>query len=190
MDYQAANRFTDSVRATVKASYLFKQNIDALLRARGHNRHALAQFCRRSDAWLSKILGKDERNLPLKYLDRMADFFGLAPYQLFLPGISPMTERRKTSDRRSGRDRRLGMAAHTTVAIKAEDLNLTPDDVATLLRLRSLSRRDRSEFETTLRETERIRRKAASSTKRRAADEHPNKEPDGLAPPGRAVDSG
>lgn len=105
----------------MKSSGLFKHNIDALLRARGQTRHDLAQWCRRTDAWLSKILGKDDRNLPLKYLDRIADFFGLAPYQLFQPGITPLTERRRT-ERRLGRDRRIGAARPAGEPIAATDL--------------------------------------------------------------------
>lgn len=95
----------------MKASDLFKQNIDSILRARGQSRHELAVHCRRTDPWLSKILGKDDRNVPMKYLDRMAGFFGLAVYQLFQPGISPLTERRRGLDRRQKHDRRIGAVA-------------------------------------------------------------------------------
>lgn len=105
----------------MKSSSLFKHNIDALLRARGQTRHDLAMWCRRTDAWLSKILGKDDRNLPLKYLDRIADFFGLAPYQLFQPGITPLTERRR-AERRCGLDRRIGAARPAGEPIAAADL--------------------------------------------------------------------
>lgn len=90
----------------MKAGYLFKKNVETLLKARGHTRHDLAFYCRRSDAWISKILGNSDRNLPMKYLDRIADFFGIATYQLFQPGISPLTERRK-GERRKGADRRV-----------------------------------------------------------------------------------
>ena len=96
----------------MKASYLFKKNIETLLQARGQTRHELAFYCRRTDAWLSKILGKDDRNLPMKYLDRIADFFGLAAYQLFQPGISPLTERRK-GDRRKVAERRVSRLVDT-----------------------------------------------------------------------------
>jgi len=84
----------------MKAGYLFKKNVETLLKARGHTRHDLAFYCRRSDAWISKILGNSDRNLPMKYLDRIADFFGIATYQLFQPGISPLTERRKGPSQR------------------------------------------------------------------------------------------
>lgn len=92
---------------TPKAHYLLKQNVDTLLKARRQKRKELAKYCRRSESWLSQILRRPDRNLPLKYLDRMADFFGLAAYQLFQPGISPLTERRSGRDRRSGIERRI-----------------------------------------------------------------------------------
>ncbi len=80
------------------------------MRARGQTRHDLAMWCRRSDAWLSKIMDVNgQRGLPLKYLDRISDFFGIATYQLFQPGITPLHERRK-GDRRSGSDRRVSNA--------------------------------------------------------------------------------
>ncbi len=94
----------------MKAHYLLKKNIDTLLRARGQSRHDLAVWCRRGDSWISQIFTNPERELPLKYLDRIADFFGIATYQLFQPGISPLTERRKGQDRRSGQDRRVSRA--------------------------------------------------------------------------------
>lgn len=92
------------------ASNLLKRNIDDLLRLRGYTHKDLAQWCRRSESWISKIYRHTNRGIPLKYLDRIADFFGLATYQLFQPGISPLTERRSGHDRRSGRDRRISHA--------------------------------------------------------------------------------
>lgn len=97
----------------MKAGRLLKYNIETLLKARGQTQHELARYCHRTDGWLSKILsesGGEDRELPLKYLDRIADFFGIATYQLFQPGISPLTERRVSSDRRTGRDRRISQA--------------------------------------------------------------------------------
>ncbi len=98
----------------MKAGYLFKLNVEALLRQRGHTHHDLAQWCHRTDAWLSKILGKDDRNLPLKYIDRIADFFGLETYQLFAPGITPLTERRHAK-RRVLKDRRMAAAVENEI---------------------------------------------------------------------------
>jgi hypothetical protein len=133
----------------MKASYLFKQNIDVLLRKRAQSRHDLASFCRRSDAWLSKILGKDDRNLPMAYLDKIADFFGLHVYQLFQPGISPLTERRKGVPRRRGNERRAGQVG-AALTMRAADLPLAAEDVALLLRLKSLSKQARADIERTI----------------------------------------
>lgn len=122
----------------LKADRLLKHNIDSLLKARGQTRHELALYCRRSDAWLSKIMSGDEsggdRNVPLKYLDRIADFFGVATYQLFQPGISPLTERRLVHERRSGRDRRISNAV---------PVSQRPGDVDLMDIIRALSRSGR-----------------------------------------------
>lgn len=123
----------------MKASYLFKKNIETLLSRRGHTRHDLAFYCRRSDAWLSKILGNSDRNLPLKYLDRIADFFGLAPYQLFQPGISPLTERRNGHDRRSGLDRRISARNRTVPMSPIRQIDISPEDEALLAEIKSLT---------------------------------------------------
>jgi transcriptional regulator with XRE-family HTH domain len=107
---QDGKSFQDILLGTfmsLKAQFLLKANVDALLRARGQTRKELATYCRRSESWISQIFTKRDRNIPLKYLDRMADFFGIATYQLFQPGITPLTERRRVADRRSGVDRRL-----------------------------------------------------------------------------------
>lgn len=120
----------------LKASRLLELNIDALLRARGQKRTDLAKWCRRSDGWLSKILSEDQaakRGLPMKYLDRIADFFGIATYQLFQPGISPLTERRNGFDRRKLRDRRVSQAV----------LSELPGDVDLVHIVRALSREGR-----------------------------------------------
>lgn len=118
----------------VKAVALLKHNIDALLKARGQTRRDLARWCRRSEGWLSQIFSDDERNLPLKYLDRIADFFGLVTYQLFQPGISPLTERRVMT-RRSGRDRRISAAVFSE----------KPGDVDAIHLIRALSPQGREQ---------------------------------------------
>jgi hypothetical protein len=140
----------------MKADSLLKQNVKALLRARRQSQHDLAQWCHRSDGWISKILGdedtaeeRDDRGLPLKYLDRIADFFGVAAYQLFQPGISPLGERRKAGERRKVRDRRVRQAA-SPAAIYTADLPLSPEDVALLLRFKTLSRQDRADIQRTI----------------------------------------
>lgn len=94
----------------LKADRLLAENIRTLLRIRRIDDSALAMWCGHKPAWISKILS-GERGMPVKELDRVADFFGLTVCQLFEPGISPLTERRITQrrgvhDRRSGFDRR------------------------------------------------------------------------------------
>ncbi len=133
----------------MKADDLFKHNVTSLLRARSHTNHDLAQWCRRSDAWISKILGAENRNLPLKYLDRIADFFGLDAFQLFVPGITPLSERRSGQPRRSGRDRRFGMAQPTT----DESMKMSGEDAALLRDINALTVDDRRRFESWIRAT-------------------------------------
>ena len=119
----------------LKADALLKHNIDALLRARRQTRHDLAVWVRQStnrkvvDPWISGIFTRQSREFQTKYLDRIADFFGIAVYQLFQPGISPFTERRKGTQRRSGRDRRLS----------ANVLSEKPGDVDVMSLIRALS---------------------------------------------------
>lgn len=93
----------------MKAQRLLAENIAALLRERGQKQKDLAAWCRHSEVWISAILS-GKRSAHLKDLDRIADFFGIATYQLFQPGISRFTERRKGVERRTGHDRRVGHA--------------------------------------------------------------------------------
>lgn len=93
----------------MKAPRLLAENIGSLLMGRRQSQHDLAQWCHHTDVWLSAILA-GKRGLRLTDLDRIAEFFGIAAYQLLQPGISPLTERRSGKDRRSGRDRRIGHA--------------------------------------------------------------------------------
>lgn len=90
----------------LRASLLLLQNIRDLLARRRQDQRDLAMWVGHHETWLSKILNED-RSVRLKDLDKIADFFGLEPYQLFSPGISPLTERRR-GERRSGRERRAG----------------------------------------------------------------------------------
>lgn len=140
----------NTLARTMHASRLLKHNIDALLRGRHQTRHDLAQWCRRSDPWLSKILSESpgnnqSRSVPLKYLDRIADFFGIATYQLFQPGISGLTERRSGRDRRTGLDRRISQAEHGRLPQRMPDMEtVTPGERALLARIRRLKyQRDR-----------------------------------------------
>lgn len=105
----------------MRANQLLKNNVLALLKLHQKSRKDLAIWCYRSESWISKIFKETRREFPNKYLDRMADFFGLATYQLFQPGISPLTERRR-SERRIGRERRIS-AAHRMMQETAAELD-------------------------------------------------------------------
>lgn len=101
----------------MRADRLISENISALLSARGLSQKDLAQWCRKSEVWISfKLAGK--RDWHARELDRVADFFGVAAFQLMQPGISQITERRSPKDRRSGRDRRISHAQRVMMAMK------------------------------------------------------------------------
>lgn len=87
-------------------------NIQALLAARKEDQSSLAMWCYKKPSWINKIL-RGQREMQFKDLDRVADFFGVATYQLFQPGISAVGERRKGIDRRGGRDRRISNQQRT-----------------------------------------------------------------------------
>lgn len=102
----------------MKASSLLVKNVQALLHGRRERPVDLAKWCGHSQAWLSAILaGKREFRMP--DLDRIADFFGVATYQLLQPGISALTERRHLRDRRT-RDRRIGHQQRAVLHLSAE----------------------------------------------------------------------
>ena len=116
----------------VKANYILKHNIDTILRARGQQRKDLAQFCHNTESWLSKIFSNEKRGIPLKYLDRIAEFFGIATHELLQPGIDTLTERRKR-ERRSGQERRqrrafASVTAPTAAALLVKIGLLTADE--------------------------------------------------------------
>lgn len=83
-----------------------RNNISALLSARRDSQADLASWLKHSRSWINKFLN-GERQVQLKDLDRIADFFGIATYQLFQPGVSQLTERR-IQERRKRPDRRIG----------------------------------------------------------------------------------
>lgn len=89
------------MRRPLRADLLLVQNIRALLDGRREDDKSLAIWCGHSSAWLSKIMS-GERRMPIQELGKVADFFGLTVSDLFQHGISPLSERRR------GRDRRLG----------------------------------------------------------------------------------
>lgn len=95
------------MRRELRADHLLAENLRTLLANRRLDDSALAVWCGHKPAWISKILA-GERGVPLKELGKIADFFGLTVSQLFSPGISPLTERRR-GERRSVEDRRTGV---------------------------------------------------------------------------------
>lgn len=132
----------------MQANALMKHNVKTLLAGRRQTQRDLAMWCRRSDAWIGKILAEDRREFPMKYWDRIADFFGIAVYQLIQPGISALTERRR-GERRIGRDRRMRNVAHVVRESALSDkslihevLTLADDDrIALVGQLAALKRR-------------------------------------------------
>lgn len=95
--------------ASMRARLLLARNIHAVLRARGEDQTSLAAWCHKKPSWINKILA-GKRPMHIDDFDRVADFLGLSVYQLFQPGISQLTERRKIHDRRIRRERRIGHA--------------------------------------------------------------------------------
>lgn len=106
----------------MRAHRLLAENISGLLRARHLRQHDLALWCRHTDVWLSYILS-GKREPQLKDLDRMADFFGIATYQLFQPGVAAASERRSGLDRRGGRERRI---SHETRVARDLEARIRP----------------------------------------------------------------
>lgn len=102
-----------------KAPQMLRDNIGGLLAERRYQQADLAQWCGHSGAWLSAFLS-GKRDLPLKDLDRIADFFGLVTYQLFQPGVARSTERRGGRDRRSGPERRVSAVTRNMQVVAAE----------------------------------------------------------------------
>lgn len=104
----------------VKAPRLLAENVLTLLKRHGYSQHDLADHCRHSDVWASQFLNQQKRMWQLEDLDKVADLFGLQTYQLFIPGVSALTDRRSGLDRRSSRERRLTLQARRAGALRAE----------------------------------------------------------------------
>jgi transcriptional regulator with XRE-family HTH domain len=102
----------------LKAVNQLRQNIEALLLARKEDQKTLAFAMGVHPTTVNKFL-RGTRELQLADLDKVADFFGIATYQLFQPGISLLTERRLRTDRRTGRDRRIGHAQRQMLGLNS-----------------------------------------------------------------------
>ena len=73
----------------LSALYIIRTNIAGLLTTRHQSQVDLASWLRKDKSWINKFLN-GTREIQLKDLDRIADFFGLATYQLFQPGVVPV----------------------------------------------------------------------------------------------------
>lgn len=101
-----------------KSLYILRENIRSLLDARGQDQKSLAEWCHHDKSWMNKFLNEG-RGIRVGDFDRIADFFGLATYQLFQPGISRVTERRK-GERRIGRERRISHTGRLASHLQSE----------------------------------------------------------------------
>lgn len=91
----------------MKAERLAIANIAALMDDRGYKQKDLAMWCHKTETWASQLL-HHKRGLTLEMIDLIADFFGCTAHDLFQPGLSGISDRRK-GERRSGKDRREGV---------------------------------------------------------------------------------
>lgn len=90
----------------MNAQEIMKANIKRFLKARGLLQKDLAFWCgKKTESWISHLLNS-KTPIPPRYYDKIADFFGYAVYQLFLP--STIADRRALlPDRRRGQERRM-----------------------------------------------------------------------------------
>ena len=107
-----------------KALVVLRENVKTLLYARREDQAELARHCGHDKSWINKILNEG-RGMQLDDLDKVASFFGIEPYQLFQPGISRLTERRRGGDRRTGLDRRVGHTGRLLTQLRMQ-LNKSP----------------------------------------------------------------
>lgn len=104
------------IYTAMKVQLLLKENVRALLTARGLDQKDLAFACGYSEGWISHILGDEKRTFSIHDLDTIADFFGYSAYQMLQPGLTKSSERRR-GDRRSGSERRIGQAKRQLEAV-------------------------------------------------------------------------
>lgn len=105
---------------SLKALYLLKQNIRALMTLRHIDQPGLAKWVGHSKAWINKFLNDPVAEIQIKDLDKIADALGVATYQLFQPGTVHLTERRSAVDRRRSRERRIGQAGRQLATLRTE----------------------------------------------------------------------
>ena len=135
-----------------KANIQMKLNVKGLLVSRGKIQKDLAVFVlrapndpasvKRAETWISQILTKPGRSFPMKYWERIADFFGVLTYQLLVPGMSRETDRRIGRDRRVHGDRRVHALQHAIIGHGVEktlSVALDEEEVELIRRYRPLS---------------------------------------------------
>lgn len=104
----------------IKADFIARRNIEALRVQRHMSQEDLAHFVgiraragrALSAGTISRMLKskdprKADRGIKLTYLDAFAEALGCETYQLLVPGVAELTERRSGRDRRSMADRRV-----------------------------------------------------------------------------------
>ncbi len=89
----------------IRSDLLLAENIRALLAARHVDGAALSMAIGHTPSWLSKIMMGD-RKMSVEDAGKVAAYFGLSLAELFSPGISSVTERRK-GQRRAAEPRRI-----------------------------------------------------------------------------------
>jgi len=110
-----------------KSLVQLRLNVEHLLMVRKEKKAHLAAAMGIDPSTLTKFLN-GTREIQFHHLDGMADFFGMPAYQLFQPGISPLTERRVVKDRRMGIDRRqVDRLAHIPTPHPPRRLRTTED---------------------------------------------------------------
>src|SRR4029077_4255606 len=109
---------------SMKTVHILRENLRMLIAKEGLTQESVSHACGHEKQWINRILS-GIRGVTIKDLVLLADLFHLAgAYQLFMPGISRQTERRKRTDRRSGVERRgngdrhmVELPAHTAKTI-------------------------------------------------------------------------
>lgn len=108
---------------------MLRRNIEALLSQRRETASELARSVGKSKYWISKFLTGERNELQIEDIDRIAAFFGIAPFQLIQPGINTLTERRSGIERRKGVDRRVGHTGRLLAGLQVQ-LNKSPRHAA------------------------------------------------------------
>lgn len=150
---------------SLKALYLLKTNIRALMALRHVDQPGLAKWVGHSKAWINKFLNDPVAEIQIKDLDKIADALSVETFQLFQPGTTRLTERRSAIDRRSGQERRIGQAGRQLATLQAEHTKLphggshapavrpSPDDAVIQRMVADFARRITADFAQARRQT-------------------------------------